>query len=365
MANAEAQAIAQAQQQAKEYRSVAATAANPNMSAADRQQANVQRKDLENTLGIQGQTPEVKAQTIKGLDPKDRRRTQQPNIQPEPAQPQREEAPNHQPESTGSKNQALEQTYQETLKTQGAQPGTAEAASRDLADGKGAADSPPIAQAHQQIHQHNVLKNMYQSVYEQHGVSPEVASPAADQLARGNGANRSAEVYRAHNQALANIENPQQVAAAQTSQPVAKESGAGYSTATDRNHSSAQRIWEKYSSGENGVFESMAKGNPRMQQLSDQLVAKEALLAGEDPKQIQQAISQNSPHAKTLKGPNSYASRTVEKAEQSSEVKQKRAQDASPSRKEAQKRQANQQTKSVTKDKPKKKAKSRDQGMSY
>lgn len=340
MANAEAQAIAHAQQQAKEYRSVAATAVNPDAPAADRQQANTRRKEIEQDLGINDQPPKVRAQTINGLDPNGKPPRQQ-----------------------------LQATYQETLQQHGVSPETAASASQDLANNRGAVDSAPIAQAHQEIHQHNVLKNMYQSVYERHGVSPEIATAAADQLARGNGANRSPEVHRAHNQALANIENPQQVAAAQTSQPVAKESSAGYPTAMDRNHSSAQRIWDKYSSGENGVFESMAKGNPRMQQLSDQLVAKEALLAGEDPKQIQQAISQNSPHAKTLKGPNSYASRTVEKAEQSTEVKQKRAkeraQDASPSRKEAQKHQANQQTRSATKDKPKKKVKSRDQGMSY
>jgi hypothetical protein len=113
----------------------------------------------------------------------------------------------------------------------------------------------------------------------------------------------------------------------------------------------------------------MAKGDPKMQQMSDQLVAQRALLAGEDPKDIQRAIAQHSPHAQELKGPDSYASRIVEKAKHSIEVKQKRAkeraQDARPSRKAAQRNQANQQTRSVTKDKPKQKKKFRDRGMSY
>lgn len=108
--------------------------------------------------------------------------------------------------------------------------------------------------------------------------------------------------------------------------------------------------------------------------MSDQFIAKDALLAGEDPKEIQQAISQNSPHAKTLSRPGEYARRTVKKAELSSEVQEKRAQQngkgqsdrqVRPGRKEAQKQQANQTGSVASQTKPKGKAKNRDRGMSY
>ena len=319
MAKAEAQAISHAQKQAKEYRSVTATAVDPNATTAVQQQANARRKGIERSLGIQDQPLAVRAQTINGLDPN------------------RAQA-------------ALKTTYRTALEQNGASPQTAATASKDLANQKGAADSPATAQAHREIHQHNVLKHIYQGVFEKHRVSPEVSAAAADQLARGNGANRSVEVRRAHKQALANIKNPQRVSSA-------KENNVAYSTETgtqerppasverSQDNSPAQRIWNKYSPGENGVFESMAKGNPKMQQMSDQLIAKEALLAGEDPKNVQKAIAQNSPYAQSLKGPGSYASRTVGKAEQSNEVQAKRAkekvQNARPSRKEAQQRQAN------------------------
>lgn len=356
IAGAERQVIAYAQRQAEEYHAATATAVNPDTPTAARQQANARRKDIEKNLGIADKPLEVKARTIKGLDPK----------------------------QTQAK---LKTTYQATLEQNGASPQTAAAAGKDLANQKGAANSQPIAQAHREIYQHTVLKNMYQGVFEKHGVLPEVASQAADQLARGNGANRSIEVRRAHSQALVNIENPQQASSAQTPNPVAKENSAAYSNETNRPQekpsasvdtpegNSPTQIWDKYSPGENGVFESMAKGNPRMQQMSDQLIAKEALLAGEDPKAVQQAISQNSPHAKTLSRPGEYARRTVKKAELSSEMQEKRAQQngkdqspdrqARPGRKEAQKQQANRTGSVASKAKPKRKVKARDKGMSY
>jgi hypothetical protein len=352
MARAEEQAIAYAQQQAQEYRSVTAIAVNPDTPLAVQQQANARRKTIEGNLGITNQSLEVKAKTINGLDPH--------------GQPPR---------------QALQTSYQAKLQQNGVSPKTAAAASKALTNGKGAGDSPPIAQAHREIHQHHVLKHMYQGVFERHHVSPEVASQAADQLARGNGANRSVEVSRAHSQALANIEYTQQRPSAQTPNSVAKENNAAYATeaarvekpSTQVDHasvsSSTQRLWDTYSGSEHGVFESMAKGDHRVQQMSDQLVAQKALLAGENPKDVQRAIAQHSPHAQELNGPDSYASRTVEKAEHSSEVKEKRAKekvrDTRPSRKAAQRNQANHQTRSATKDKPKQKKKSRDRGMSY
>ena len=406
---AEAQAIAHAQKQAQEYRSVTATAGNLSTPTAQKQQANTQRKDLERSLGIQGQTPEVKAQTINGLDPQERPHAQQPHIPPEPVLSQQaQDEPNSQPKPVESRRKALEQTYQEPLETQGAKPRTAEAASRDLADGKGAADSPVVAQAQQEIHQHQVLKNMYQGVYEKHGVSPEVAAKAADQLARGNGVNRSPEVRTAHNQALMNLENSQQVAQANGNNrsaeprqaptpeaassnlspednqarlkaavqeaplqeaPLQAKNEASTDGALPQANPLAQQIWNDFGPGENGVFATMHKGSKTIQKETDLSVAKEALLAGHDPKDIQTAISQHSPYAQTLRGPDSYASRTVERAEQSSEVKAKRAQaqaqDARPSRKEAQKNQANRPNRSSTNNKPKQKNKSRDQGMSY
>ncbi len=398
---AEAQAIAHAQKQAQEYRVVTATAVNQATPPPQRQQANAQRKDLERSLGIRDQSVEVKAQTINGLDPKERPQAQQSNIKPELVPPQQaQEEPNHQPEPADSKRKALEQTYQETLEAQGAKPGTAEGASRDLASGKGAADSPVVAQAQQEIQRHQVLKNMYQGVYEKHDVSPEMASKAADQLAKGNGANRSPDVRRAHNQALENIENNQQVAAtrtpnsvaqtngthpspennqAQTSQaqpkgavqtaPTQAKSEASTGGVSPQDNARAQQIWNDFGPGQNGVFATMHKGDKAMQKATDISLAKNALLAGHDPKDIQQAISQHSPYAQSLRGPDSYARRAVEKAEHSDEVKAKRAkeqaQDARPSRKEAQQNQTNQQNRAVTKEKPKQKSKAQGQGMSY
>ena len=360
IAMAEEQVLINAQAQAKEYRAVTATARDRNTPIAERQEAHTRRKTIEQNLGISGKPPEVRAQTINGLDP------------------------------DAKTKKELRTSYRETLEQNGTSPQTAASASKDLANQKGAADSLPIAQAHREIEQHTVLKNMSPGIYEKHGVSPEVASQAADQLARGNGANRSPEVRKAHNQALANIENPQRAVATQDTQnqePVAKEGSAAYSNKTDSapeksaarvdapgDTSSSQRIWNQYSAGEQGVFESMARGNPKMQQMSDQLIAKDALLAGEDPKAVRQAIAHHSPHAKTLSRPGEYARRTVNKAELSSEVQEKRAQQNRKgqdnnrqvrlSRKDAQQR-ANQNGKGTSKDKPRKKVKAREKGLSY
>jgi hypothetical protein len=212
MARAEEQASAYAQQQAQEYRSVTAIAVNPDTPLAAQQQANARRRDIEQNLGVADQPLEIKARTINGLDPH--------------GQPPR---------------QALQTSYQAKLQKNGVSPKTAVAASKALTNGKGAGDSPPIAQAHREIHQHHVLKQMYQGVFEQHNVSPEVASQAADQLARGNGANRSVEVSRAHNQALANIEHPQQRPFTQTSKPVAKENNTAYATEAARAEQTATK----------------------------------------------------------------------------------------------------------------------------
>ena len=165
-----------------------------------------------------------------------------------------------------------------------------------------------------------------------------------------------------------------------------RESSTAHSTEMDRapekssasvdvpkETSPSQQIWDKYSAGEQGVFETMAQGNPKMQQLSDRLIAKDALLSGEEPKAVQQAITQNSPYAKTLSRPGEYARRTVNKAELSSEVQEKRAQEGENqdnnrqvrlSRKEAQQR-ANQNGRGTSNAKPRKKVKAREKGMSY
>ena len=233
---------------------------------------------------------------------------------------------------------------------------------------------------------------MYQGIYEKHGVSPEVAASAADRLAKGNGANRSSEVRKAHEQALNNISYAQQISDKQTSQPTQSAKSISNKTTaaqpasgeqesqtaalrtrqqTSQQQVSTDRIWATFSPGENGVFQAMAKGNAAMQRLSDQSVAKDALLAGHEPLDIQKAIAQNSSHAQTLEYPRDYARTIVKKAEVSPEVKEKRAQDekraatlkARPSRKEAQKSQVNSPVQ--TKNKPRQKAKGKNRGMSY
>ena len=388
---AEAQVIANAQKQAQNYRSEADKVANPNTSEEEKQRAASRMSEIEKTLGIDDKPPEVKAQTINELAPTTRTQTQQHTPQPEIARSESNQSrgrkqplPTHQ-----SAEETLRQDRQAAFQKQGAKPETARLASHEVvSEGKGATDGPYTALAHRQIQQHQILKDLYQGVYEKHGVSSELASQAADELANGNGANRSDVVRQAHNQALANIEYPQPKSQTQSQAPVSKENNAAYSTDTARSQNSAsarsehskenspsQQIWDKYHSGENGVFESMAKGNPRMQQLSDQLVAKEALLAGENPKDIQRAIAQNSPHAKTLSRPGDYGRRTVKKAEQSPEVQSKRSrqneegrnasQSNRPSRKEAQKNHARSKNRAATKSKSKKKVKAREKGMSY
>ena len=389
---AEAQVIANAQKQAQNYRSEADKVANPNTSEEEKQQAATRMSEIEKALGIDGKPPEVKAQTINELAPTTARtQTQHHTPQPEAARSESNQSrgrkqplPAHQ-----SAEETLRQNSQAAFQKQGAKPETARLASHEVvSEGKGATDGPYTALAHQQIQQHQILKDLYQGVYEKHGVSSELASQAADELANGNGANRSDIVRQAHNQALANIEYPQPKSQTQSQAPATKENYAAYSTDTARaqnsasarsehskESSSAQQIWDKYHSGENGVFESMAKGNPRMQQLSDQLVAKEALLAGENPKDIQRAIAQNSPHAKTLSRPGDYGRRTVKKAEQSPEVQSKQSQrneegentdqPTRTSRKEAQKNQARSKNRSATKNGSKKKIRAREKGISY
>ncbi|MEL6354941.1 MAG: hypothetical protein AAFR58_24825, partial [Cyanobacteria bacterium J06627_28] len=388
---AEAQVVAHAQRQAQNYRTEAEKVANPSTSKEEKQRAAARMSEIEKELGIDGKPPEVKAKTINELAPVAHNQAQQHTPQPKAARSEgdqnsarKQPLPAHQ-----SAEETLRRDSQTAFEKQGAKPETARLASYEVvAEGKGATDGPYTALAHQQIQHHQILKDLYQGVYEKHGVPSELASQAADELAHGNGANRSDIVRQAHNQALANIEYPRPRETTQNQAPASKENSAAYSTDTGHSqnsipassgHSSesspSQQIWDKYHSGENGVFESMAKGNPRMQQLSDQLIAKEALLAGENPKDIQRAIAQNSPHAKTLSRPGDYGRRTVKKAEQLPEVQSKRSQQTEegrsadqtnrPSRKEAQKNQARSKTRAATKNRPKKKVKAREKGMSY
>jgi len=382
MAKAEDMAVAGAQTQAKEYRQVTEKAANPEASEEERQQATARRIEIEQNLGIHDQLLEVKTQTINGLDPQQTDQSQQAETHPLSVKRK----------ALSSEQAALKTNYQAKLERGGVSPQTAEPASYDLANGRGAKDSRYVAAAQQELQRHQILKNMYQGIYEKHSVSPEVAATAADQLARGNGANRSPEVRKAYEQALNNINYAQQVSDRQSSQPtwssknVSKEAAAAQPTSgrqtsqttaiKDRQQISQQqtstdKIWAKFSPGENGVYESMAKGNAAMQRLSDQSVAKDALLAGHEPLDIQKAIAQNSSHAQTLEHPRAYARNIVKKAEASPEVKEKRAKDEKqstalqtrPSRKEAQRSQVNSPVK--TKNKSRQKTKGRDRGMSY
>ena len=381
MAKAEDMAVARAQAQAKEYRQATEKAANPETSEEERQQATALRTEIEKTLGIHNQPLEVKAQTINSLDPQHTDQNQQAETNPLSVKRK----------ALSPEQAALKTDYQAKLERGGVLPQTAEPASYDLATGKGAKDSRYVAAAQQELQRHQLLKHMYQGIYEKHGVSPEVAATAADHLARGNGANRSIEVRKAHEQALNNINYAQQISSRQTSQP-AGSSRSRASDTTDQpalhrkesqttaldtkqqkpqQKASTNEIWAKFSPGENGVYESMAKGNAAMQRLSDQSVARDALLAGHAPIDIQKAIAQNSTYAQTLEYPRDYARTVVKKAEASPEVKEKRAQDekraaalkARLSRKEAQKSQA--KSPINVKDKSRQKTKGRDRGMSY
>lgn len=382
MAKAEDMAVARAQTQAKEYRQVTEKAASPETSEEERRRATARRTEIERTLGIHDQPLEVKAQTINSLDPQQTAQNQQAETNPLSVRRK----------ALSPEQAALKTDYQAKLERGGVSPQTAEPASYDLATGRGAKDSRYVTAAQQELQRHQLLKNMYQGIYEKHGVSPEVAAPAADQLARGNGANRSIEVRKAHEQALNNINYAQQISSRQTSLPAgslrdrendttavqpARHRKESQTTALDtkqqnsQQKSSTNEIWAKFSPGENGVYESMAKGNAAMQRLSDQSVAKDALLAGHAPTDIKKAIAQNSTYAQTLEYPRDYARTIVKKAEASPEVKEKRAQDekraaalkARPSRKEAQKSQAKSPIK--TRDKSQQKVKGRDRGMSY
>ena len=380
IARAEDQAISRAQGQAREYREATQIAANPETPEAERQQATAHRAEIEQNLGIYDKPLEIKAQTINSLDPQQTAQNQQ--VETHPLSVKRK--------ALSPEQATLKADYQAKLEQGGVLPQTAEPASYDLANGKGAADSPFVATAQRELQQHQLLRNMYQGVYEKHGVSPEVAAKAADQLAKGEGANRSTDVRKAHEQALANLKYSQQVpdrrsrqsvrspestfertAAAQpmTSKQVKQKTVLEANQRPAQQRTAADEIWAKFSPGENGVYESMARGNPAMQRLSDQSVAKDALLAGHSPVDVQKAIAQNSIHAQTLEYPRDYARNTVKKAEGSPEVKEKRSQEerqsserkARPSRKEAQKSQVN----SPIKAKSRQKAKHKDRGMSY
>ena len=381
MAKAEDMAVASAQTQAKEYRQVTEKTADPEAPEAERQQATIRRAEIEQNLGIRDQPIEVKAQTINSLDPAQTSQSQQAETHPLSVRRK----------ALSPEQAALKADYQAKLEKGGVSPQTAEPASYDLATGRGAQDSRYVATAQQELQRHQLLKNMYQGIYEKHGVSPEVAATAADRLAKGNGANRSPEVRKAHEQALNNINYAQQVSSRQANLPtqalkeVSKETTAAQSTSDKQTSQTTSvmsgqqiatdKIWEKFSPGENGVYESMAKGNAAMQRLSDQSVAKDALLAGHAPLDIQKAIARNSAHAQTLEHPRDYARTIVKKAEASPEVKERRALELGkgqsigkrerPSRKVAQQEQANQSSQPVRKGKVQKKVKAQDKGMGY
>lgn len=383
VAKAEAQAVDSARGQAKEYRKATQTSANIHTPEAERQQATTRKTQIEQNLGIHKKSREVKAQTINGLDPQPAPQTQQAKIHL-PAAERKPLLP---------KQEALKATYQQKLERGGVSPQTAEPASYDLASGKGAKDSQYVAIAQQELQRHHLLKNLYQSVYEKHRVSPEVAAIAADQLARGNGINRSPEVRQAHEQALA---NSQQISLASSVKPgrsleIASERPATASKTEGQKvtlevgqqgekpvtqQATPDEIWARFSSGENGVFEAMAKGNPAMRRMSDQSIAKDALLAGHAPVDVQKAIALNSSHAQTLEYPQDYARTIVKKAEASPEVNKKRTKEQGeaqsnekaerPSRKSAQKKQqASQKDISQRKGRVHKKVKTQDRGISY
>jgi len=357
---------------ANEYREVTQTAANPETTPEARRQAIVRRNQIEQKIGIYNKPVEVKAQAINSLDP-------QQTMQ---AKPLHKDTLSINRKPLSPEKDALKIDYQAKLEKGGVSPQTAEPASYDLATGKGAKDSRYVAAAQQELQRHQLLKSMYQRVYEKHSVSPEVAASAADQLARGNGANRSAHVRKAHQQALDNISYAQQIGARQTRQPLqavalnSEKSATGQQVPpkrqrTAQQQAAANQIWAQFSPADNGAYASIAKDNPALQRLSDQVVAKDALLAGHAPVDVQKAISLNSSYAQTLEYPRDYARTIVKKAEASPEVKEKRAKEqgesqsstlkANPSRKIAQKHQAQSPIKSMSQQK----AKNRDRGMSY
>lgn len=345
IAEAEKQVIANSQGLITIYKEEAAIVTDPQTSETEQQRASDRMAEIENALGIRGLPIKVKAQTINGLTYQDQALENRPDIHPELTQPKEFGSQPQTPDKSlalSGEQETLRQTYQEKLEQAGAKTPTAALASRDIVTEEGAAESPYIALAHQEIEHHQLLKRMYQSVFEEHKVSPEVASQAADQLAWGNGANRSIEVQQAHTQALANIESSQEPPADQQPSSATKagtlpsktshqQALPSASVGASRESLSSQQIWDKFSPGENGVFESMAKGNEKMQRLSDQLIAKEALLAGHSPKAIQAAIAKNSPLAQQVNYPEAYARARVGAAEKSTEVEAKREQEKTQS----------------------------------
>lgn len=360
MRQAEAQVVKKAQQ-AEKYRAAINTAANESNPVNVRLQAAKESNDLAVGLGIIDKTPTEKAETISQFEPKARTQEAQSSVQPEPAQP-----------TTGSsqtEREALRQDYQNGYEQQGARPETARAASHEVIDqAAGASDGPAVAQAHQEIRQHQVLKDMYQGVFEKNGVSPEVASQAADQMARGNGVAQSPEVRKAHNQALANIGKAQQVSTAPAQRPAVEKNGANQSpearqaarptpanapqsapsTQVEKPTPEAQRdqtseakqtqdkpvpkanrpiqaaaaqtsdpLWQQHSPTEQGArtpgidYESNPGAN-------DKRFAYNALSAEASKEEIKQSIIRNSPEAKNNANPEQeqYADQSIRQAEQ-------------------------------------------------
>lgn len=358
MQQAEAQIVKKAQQ-AEQYRTAVNTAANESNPVNVRLQAARESKDLETGLGITGKTPTEKAETINQYEPEARAQEAQASVQLEPTQ-----------SMTGTSQtarEALRQDYQNGYEQQGARPETAKAASHEVVNqAAGASDGPAVAQAHQEIRQHQVLKDMYQGVFEKNGVSPEVASQAADQMARGNGAAQSPEVRKAHDQALANIGKAQQISTAPAQQPAVEKNGANQSPEArqvaspiptnapqsapstevakpipkaQRNQASrtqpvqskptpkverpiqaaaaqfSDSLWQRHSPTEQGTGTSGVdyKSKP---ELGDKRFAYNALSAGASKADIQQSIIHNSPEAGKSANPKQYADQTISEVAQ-------------------------------------------------
>jgi hypothetical protein len=94
-------------------------------------------------------------------------------------------------------------SYEATLKKSGARDATAQKAAIDLAQGKGAKDSPAVRQVHREVLAHNHLREVYESVYDSLNVPQAVAQLAAKDAARGLGAKTSVNIEKAHG--LANV----------------------------------------------------------------------------------------------------------------------------------------------------------------
>ncbi|EDX82765.1 hypothetical protein S7335_1068 [Synechococcus sp. PCC 7335] len=75
----------------------------------------------------------------------------------------------------------------------------------------------------------------------------------------------------------------------------------------------SKAIYNQFSESKaSGVFATMAKKDVRT---NDMAIASRALEAGYSPVEVKAVIAQNSPHAKSLRGPDTYGARTVEKAQ--------------------------------------------------